>query len=110
VAIATHRGSCSWDVDHASWVVTLYAPKEQDVSGRTLRWALAWCLGGGWFQRSDLVRWWSRAGTPIMEVPTFMGRPGRGRVGCQTRYKTRYPMLGISLLPPVIVVRRHHRG
>jgi hypothetical protein len=42
-AIATRRGSCSWDVDHASWVVTLYSPEEQDFSGKTLEEALVWC-------------------------------------------------------------------
>jgi hypothetical protein len=43
-AIATRRGYCCWDVDHASWVVTLHSPKEQDFSGTTLKEALAWCL------------------------------------------------------------------
>ena len=43
-AIATRRGSCSWDVDHAGWVVTLHSPEEQDVSGKTLEEALAWSL------------------------------------------------------------------
>ena len=28
-AIAERRGYCSWDVDHASWVVTLHSPEEQ---------------------------------------------------------------------------------
>ena len=44
VAIAERRGSCSWDVDHAGWVVTLHTPDEQDFSGRTLEEGLAWCL------------------------------------------------------------------
>jgi hypothetical protein len=39
-------GSCSWTVDHASWVVALYSPDEQDFSGKTLGEALAWCLMG----------------------------------------------------------------
>jgi hypothetical protein len=43
-AIATRRGYCSWDVDHASWVVTLHSPDEQDFYGKTLEDALAWCL------------------------------------------------------------------
>jgi hypothetical protein len=43
-AIATHRGYCSWDVEHASWVVTLHSPDEQDFYGKTLEEALAWCL------------------------------------------------------------------
>jgi hypothetical protein len=43
-SIATRRYSCSWDVDHASWVVTLHSPEEQDVSGKTLEEALARCL------------------------------------------------------------------
>ena len=43
-AIATRRGSCSWDVDHAGWVVTLHSPEEQDFYGRTLEEALAWSL------------------------------------------------------------------
>ena len=43
-AIATRRGSCSWTVDHASWVVTLHRPEEQDFYSRTLEEALAWCL------------------------------------------------------------------
>jgi len=44
VAIGTHRGSCSRNVDHASWVVTLHSPDEQDFYGKTLEEALAWCL------------------------------------------------------------------
>ena len=44
LAIAIRRGSCSWDVDHAGWVVTLHSPDEQDFYGRTLEEALAWCL------------------------------------------------------------------
>jgi hypothetical protein len=43
-AIAERRGSCLWDIDHASWVVTLHSPEEQNVSGQTLEEALAWCL------------------------------------------------------------------
>jgi len=43
-AIATSRGYCSWDVDHASWVVTLHSPEEHDFYGKTLEEALAWCL------------------------------------------------------------------
>jgi hypothetical protein len=42
--IATRRGSCSWTVDHAGWVVTLHSPEEQDFYGKTLEEALAWCL------------------------------------------------------------------
>ena len=38
------HGYCSWDVAHASWVVTLHSPDEQDVSGRALEEALTWCL------------------------------------------------------------------
>jgi hypothetical protein len=44
-AIATRRGSCSWDVDHAGWVVTLHSPDEQHFYGKTFEEALAWCLG-----------------------------------------------------------------
>jgi hypothetical protein len=43
-AIATRRGYCSWDVDDASWVVTLHSPEDQQFYGRTLEEALAWCL------------------------------------------------------------------
>ena len=43
-AIATRRGSCSWTVDHAGWVVTLHSLEEQTFSGKTLEEALAWCL------------------------------------------------------------------
>jgi hypothetical protein len=43
-AIATRRGYCWWDVDHAGWVVTLSSPEEQTFYGRTLEEALAWCL------------------------------------------------------------------
>ena len=43
-AITTRRGSCSWTVDHAGWVVTLRSPEEQDVSGKTIKEGLAWCL------------------------------------------------------------------
>ena len=42
-AIAVRRGSCLWDLDHASWVVTLHSPEEQDFSGQTLGETLAWC-------------------------------------------------------------------
>ena len=42
-AIATRGSSCSWTVDHAGWVVTLYSPDEQDFCGKTLEEALAWC-------------------------------------------------------------------
>ena len=56
-AIGDRPGLCSWEIDHASWVVTLHAREEQDVSGKTLEEALAWCLvwlmapeiGGGSF-------------------------------------------------------------
>src|SRR5215213_8465920 len=41
--IATRRGYCWWDVDHAGWVVTLDSPREQ-FYGRTLEEGLAWCL------------------------------------------------------------------
>ena len=43
-AIITRRDSCSWDVDHASWVVTFRSPEKQDFSGKTLEEARAWCL------------------------------------------------------------------
>jgi hypothetical protein len=45
-AVAIRRGSCSWDVDHASckWVVTLHSSEELDFYDRTLEEALAWCL------------------------------------------------------------------
>jgi hypothetical protein len=46
-AIATRRGYCSWTVDHAGWVVTLHRPEEQDLYGKTLEEALAWCLVDG---------------------------------------------------------------
>jgi hypothetical protein len=38
--IAYRRGYCSWDVDHAGWVVTLHSPEEQDFYGKTLEEAL----------------------------------------------------------------------
>jgi hypothetical protein len=43
-AIATRRGYCSWDVDHAGWVVTLHSPDEQVFYGKSLEEGLAWCL------------------------------------------------------------------
>src|SRR5688500_15707197 len=43
-AIATRRGYCWWDVDHASRVVTLHSPEQQDFYGKTLEEALARCL------------------------------------------------------------------
>jgi transcriptional regulator with XRE-family HTH domain len=43
-AIATRRGSCWWDVDHAGWVVTLNSSERQEFYGRTLEEGLAWCL------------------------------------------------------------------
>jgi hypothetical protein len=41
--IAHRCGYCWWDVDHASWVVTLDSPREK-FYGLTLEEALAWCL------------------------------------------------------------------
>lgn len=38
------RGSCWWTVDHVNWVVTLDSPERQELNGRTLEEALAWCL------------------------------------------------------------------
>jgi hypothetical protein len=43
-AIADRRGYCSWDVDHAGWVVFLHHPEEQTFHGSTLEEALAWSL------------------------------------------------------------------
>jgi hypothetical protein len=43
-AIATRRGSCWGDVDHAGWVVTPSSPEEHEFYGKTLEKALAWCL------------------------------------------------------------------
>jgi hypothetical protein len=43
-AIASRGSSCSWDVDHAGWVVTLSSSEERTFYGRTLEEALAWCL------------------------------------------------------------------
>jgi hypothetical protein len=40
----TRRGSCSWTIDHAGWVVTVHAPDEQTFFGTTLEEALAGCL------------------------------------------------------------------
>ena len=34
----------SWEIDHASGVVTLHSCEEQDFCGKTLEEALAWCL------------------------------------------------------------------
>ena len=42
--MATRCAHGSWDVDHASWVVTLHSPEEQDFSGKTLEEALSCCL------------------------------------------------------------------
>lgn len=43
--IANRRGYCSWDVDHATWVVSRHSPEEQDSGAR--RWKKrshgAWC-------------------------------------------------------------------
>jgi hypothetical protein len=41
-----------WDIDHASWVVTLHSPEEQNFSGQTLEEALAWCLA--WLMASEI--------------------------------------------------------
>jgi hypothetical protein len=38
------RGYWAGTVGHAGWVETLHSPEEQDVSGKTLEEALAWCL------------------------------------------------------------------
>jgi hypothetical protein len=43
-AIATCGGSCWWDVDHASWLVTLHSPGEQDFYSETQEEAPAYCL------------------------------------------------------------------
>jgi hypothetical protein len=43
-AIATRRGSCSWTVDHAGWVVAPHSLEEQTFSGKTFEEALTWCL------------------------------------------------------------------
>ena len=44
--MATRRDSCARTIHHAGckWVVTLHAPEEQDVSGKTLEESLpcAW--------------------------------------------------------------------
>ena len=42
--IANRGRRCERTVDHASWVVTLHSPEEQDSSGKALDEALAWCL------------------------------------------------------------------
>ena len=42
--ITTRLGYCSWNVDHAGWVVTLHSPDEQDFYGQTLEEGRAWCL------------------------------------------------------------------
>jgi hypothetical protein len=42
--IATGCGYCSWDVNHASWVVPLHSPEVHDFYGKALDEALAWCL------------------------------------------------------------------
>src|SRR5829696_2906058 len=52
--IATRRGYCWWDVDHAGWVVTLDSPERQEFYGRTLEEALAWC--GSWPRSSGSCR------------------------------------------------------
>jgi hypothetical protein len=41
VALCDDFGYYSWTVDHASWVVTLHSPEEQDFYGKTLEEALA---------------------------------------------------------------------
>jgi len=51
-AIATRRGYCSWDIDHASWVVTLHSREQQDFSDKTLEVPLAWCLV--WLMASEI--------------------------------------------------------
>jgi hypothetical protein len=51
-AIATRRGYCSWDVDHAGWVVTLHSPEEHDFYGRSLEEGLACSLD--WVTAPDL--------------------------------------------------------
>lgn len=52
-AIADRRGYCSWDVDHAGWVVTLHFPDEEIFYGRTLEETLAWCLV--WLMASEIA-------------------------------------------------------
>ena len=43
-ALQHRRGSCWWTVDLVNWVVTLDSPQRQELNGRTLEEALAWCL------------------------------------------------------------------
>jgi hypothetical protein len=43
-AVVMRRGYCSWDVGHASRVVTVHSPGEQDFHDKTLKAALTWCL------------------------------------------------------------------
>jgi hypothetical protein len=43
-AIATRRGSCSWTVNHAGWVVPLHSSKQHGFYGRRRGEALVWCL------------------------------------------------------------------
>jgi len=43
-AIATRRGSCSWSLDHAGWVVTLHSSDDQDFSDKTPEYCFASCL------------------------------------------------------------------
>lgn len=46
--IADRPSNCSWDVDHAGWVVTLHYPEEQTFHSRTPEEALAWCMVWLW--------------------------------------------------------------
>ena len=43
VLLCHDLGSCSWTGDHADWVVTRHSPEEEDIYGKMLEEALAWC-------------------------------------------------------------------
>src|SRR5215218_9090430 len=58
--IPTHRGCCSWTVDHAGWIVTLHSAEEQDPLSQQIakgrhaplhhRWPSGHAGGGRFFR------------------------------------------------------------
>ena len=89
--MAARRGCCSWDVDHASWVVTLHSPEEHDFYDKTFEEALAWCLV--WLMAAEL-------GKGCIGIP--VGNP-RGPYQLQRhRYRRNRGQLGATWRPRVL--------
>jgi hypothetical protein len=58
-AMTSRRGSCSWDVDHPSWVVTPRSAAERTFYRRPREEGFVWCLV--WFMGNRSFLWLVRA-------------------------------------------------